>query len=402
MVKGMEQPLWQVRWVDSVEEIAAELWELCFPPPLEGVWWYRALERSGLQEQFRFLYALVFHDGEAVAIAPAFVMDVPLDIIAPPWCLPLLRLLSRLAPSLPYQRTLFIGSPCSEQGSVGSLPGVERLPLLESIQRTLPEQAKRLQAPMIVWKDFAESDGALLRTLAANHGLFAMTSYPGTVCALPEDKESYLRTLSGSRRHQLKKKWRRSASAVAVEMSVLQQPDAESLQEIHALFEQTYQRAETKFERLNSAFFQWIALSPPAHFLLLREKESKDLLAFMLCFRFPGYVVNKFVGFDYQRPREWLLYFRLWEAAVDWALANGARFIQSGQTVYGAKIAVGHLLVPLTNYGRHRNPVVHWIYGKIAPGISWQSLDDDLANYLQSHSLASLSTVSEEDKDKKC
>jgi len=41
--------------------------------------------------------------------------------------------------------------------------------------------------------------------------------------------------------------------------------------------------------------------------------------------------------------------------------------------------------MPLYNYGRHLNPVMHWIYKKVAAGITWQSLDEDLARFLKAH-----------------
>ena len=109
------------------------------------------------------------------------------------------------------------------------------------------------------------------------------------------------------------------------------------------------------------------------------------MIAFMLCFALGERLVNKFIGIDYARPREWLLYFRLWEAALDWALAQGFRSIQSGQTGYAPKIEMGHGLVPLTNFCRHRNPLIHYIYAAVARRISWQTLDDDLARHLKAH-----------------
>jgi len=96
-------------------------------------------------------------------------------------------------------------------------------------------------------------------------------------------------------------------------------------------------------------------------------------------------VINKFIGIDYARPKEWLLYFRLWEAVLDWSLARGAKSIQSGQTGYAPKIEMGHELIPLTNYCRHQNPLVHWIYGSVAKMVSWRSLEPDLERFLAAH-----------------
>ena len=105
----------------------------------------------------------------------------------------------------------------------------------------------------------------------------------------------------------------------------------------------------------------------------------------MLCFLLGDRVINKFIGLDYAQPRESFLYFRLWDAALDWALARGATAIQSGQTGYAPKIELGHRLMPLTNYSAHRNPLVHRLYDWAARRIDWSSLDPDLAAWVRSH-----------------
>jgi hypothetical protein len=109
------------------------------------------------------------------------------------------------------------------------------------------------------------------------------------------------------------------------------------------------------------------------------------MVAFMLCLDMGSRVINKFIGIDYRRPRDWLLYFRLWDAALEWALSRGADAIQSGQTGYAPKIETGHRLVPLTNYCAHRNPVIHAIGRAFARHITWSTLDDDLARFLKAH-----------------
>ena len=109
------------------------------------------------------------------------------------------------------------------------------------------------------------------------------------------------------------------------------------------------------------------------------------MLAFMLCFAVGPRIINKFIGIDYSRPTSWSLYFRLWDAAVDWSLARGAASIQSGQTGYSAKIECGHRLVPLNNFCRHRHTVVHAVCRAVAQTIRWQTLDRDLAAFLAAH-----------------
>ena len=379
----MPLPKYTVNWVDSESEIAPELWQAYFPAPYEGHWWYQVMERCGIQDQFTFLYAVVSDSSGTIAIAPAFVMNVPMRLVLPPAILPLANLIGHIVPSALYQRTLFIGSPCSDEGHVGMLDGVNRLAVLNSIELAMVSKAKQLQASMRVWKDFPQQYAIDFTSLNAH--LFKVVSFPGTSVELPDaTKEGYLATLKSSRRNKLKKKLRLAAES-PVDVEVIQQPDSEILNELFNLFWQTYEKGGTKFERLNRKFFDLIAAETNSHFVILREQSNGKIVAFMLCFALGDQVINKFIGIDYQQPKEWFLYFKLWEAAVDWAAGIGAKSIQSGQTGYAPKIELGNQLVPLTNYCAHLNPVINWIYAKVAKTINWDTLDADLAIYLKAY-----------------
>ena len=379
----MPLPKYTVNWVDSESEIAPELWQAYFPAPYEGHWWYQVMERCGIQDQFTFLYAVVSDSSGTIAIAPAFVMNVPMRLVLPPAILPLANLIGHIVPSALYQRTLFIGSPCSDEGHVGMIDGVNRLAVLNSIELAMVSKAKQLQASMRVWKDFPQQYAIDFTSLNAH--LFKVVSFPGTSVELPDaTKEGYLATLKSSRRNKLKKKLRLAAES-PVDVEVIQQPDSEILNELFNLFWQTYEKGGTKFERLNRKFFDLIAAETNSHFIILREQSNGKIVAFMLCFALGDQVINKFIGIDYQQPKEWFLYFKLWEAAVDWAAGIGAKSIQSGQTGYAPKIELGNQLVPLTNYCAHLNPVINWVYAKIAKTINWDTLDADLAVYLKAY-----------------
>jgi hypothetical protein len=375
-----------VQFVASEAEVPAALWDACFPPPLEGRWWYQALEASGLEDQFTFAYAVI-HDGERpIGIAPLFVMTVPLGLAVPEWLRPILAIPARTLPFLADPRTLFVGSPCGEEGTVGLLAGVDCRAVLLALQDALEAEARRRDAAMIIWKDFPAEYEDDFTWLAGERRLFRLTGFPGTTIDIPRpSKDAYYAALKSSHRTSLKRKLRRSAERVDVAVAVIQNPDDKTLAEIFALFWQTYEKAPTKFERLTRAFFESIAAKPVSYFVLLRERQSGDLIAFKLCFALGDRVIHKFIGIDYRRPRDWMLYFRLWDATLDWCLARGATSIQTGQTGYAAKLETGHRLVPLTNYCQHRGGFMHKLFGVFAKRIRWQTLDDDLARHLAAH-----------------
>ena len=378
-----------VRWVSSVDTIAVELWKKCFPPPLEGRWWYATLERSGLNDQFSFFYGVLEQNSSPIGIAPAFLMDVPLDIVAPPFIAHMLLAVSRLFPRLRFQRTLFIGSPCADEGTIGLIPGIQLRDVVVMLQDAVYDHAQNVGASAIVWKDFPDTVSDDLNVLCRDRSLFKLVSYPGTIVPrLGNSFDGYLKTLSSAKRNNLKRKIKRSRAMGELEALVIQYPEDSLLTEIFDLFWQTYQNSTIKFEQLTPEFFRLIALEAVSHFIVLRIPETGKLVAFMLCFRVGSRVINKFIGIDYRFARDWYLYFRLWEAAVEWAATGGASDLQSGQTGYCAKLDLGHKLIPLTNYCLHRNPLGHRIFSAAARYISWSTLDNDLKVFMRAHDRA--------------
>ncbi|MEI6729932.1 MAG: GNAT family N-acetyltransferase [Pseudomonadota bacterium] len=347
--------------------------------------WYNALEESKLEDQFQFLYGVVHSDGVAVAIAPAFVMNVPISQVVPQELLPIFNLLGKIIPSLLYQRTFFIGSPCSDEGTVGMIAGSDSYRILDFVQKNMSEKAKELNCPMFVWKDFPVSYNEGLSKIAVKHGLFKMVGFPGTHLHFKGD---YLSSLKSSHRYNLKKKLRISKEKVTIETSFIQNPDTDTLDQIFALFRQTYEKATIRFENLNHLFFKNIAKSDNSYFTILRDQKNGEMLAFMLCFVFEKHLINKFIGLDYKRPKDWFLYFRLWEATLKYSSELDINSIQSGQTGYKPKLELGNKLIELTHYCRHSNPIINLIYKIFAAKVSWSTLEEDLAIHIKAHPTA--------------
>ena len=377
--------MYKVEWLKSASDIADVFWDECFAAPYEGRWWYEAFESAGLDDQFEFSYALVTLNGQQVAIAPAFTMNVPIELVIPPALLPVFKGLGKLFPSMLYQRTLFIGSPCSDEGRVGMVKGADALAIFAAINQSMQVQAKQLGATMRVWKDFAGEHEAPFIALMRSQGLFHMVSFPGTSLPLEGvDKNGYMGSLKSSRRGKLKKKLNQ-ANQAPVYVEIIHQPNAAQMDEIFSLFWQTYEKGGTKFERLNRQFFEALSNYERAHYVVLRKNGTQEMLAFMLCFVEGSHIINKFIGIDYQQPKEWFLYFKLWDAAVEWSYSVGGKSIQSGQTGYAPKIELGNEMVPLSNYCRHKNPIVNFIYALVAKTINWNTLDEDLSIYVKAY-----------------
>ncbi len=384
----------KITFKETHEALDSELWQSCFRAPLEGQFWYKALENSKLEDQFTFFYGLIEYEGNNVGIIPCFVHNVPLSLVAPAIVAWPLKQLARIIPRVGYQRTLFIGSPCSDSGTIGLREGLNLTDFTASIIFACKKEAVALKAPMLVFKDFEKSDIHSLNSQCEKSGFFTLPSYPGTVVLIPEStKDAYIGGLSSSHRHNLLKKLRRSNEVLPLVTTVISNPSESELTEIFSLFLQTYEKGSTKFERLDITFFKQISLAEQSRFILQREAATGKLVTFMLGFVIGKRFINKFIGIDYSRAGKTFLYFRLFEAAIEAACNEGATEIQSGQTGYRAKLDLGHTLIPLYNHVRHQNSVINFIYKKIGSQVTWKSLDADLAYYLKAHPKAELTSL---------
>ena len=377
----------ELSWHDRTTDLPDALWQACFGPPREGLFWFRAMEAGTLAGQFKFMFGRLDADGVAIGIVPAFLFELPLQLVLPK---AIARVVVPLAVGplrrVVYQRTLFVGSVAGEEGHVGLVPGHTLQQLAPFIHGELLAKARALSAPMLIWKDFPHAYRVALDALLRDRRGFRMVSYPGT--AIPLVAGGYaalLATLRSDRRWKINDKLRRGEKKLAVTTSVVAHPGSAEIDEIFALYLQTYSRGKTKFERLTPEFFHAVAACPEATCIVQRDPASGKMLAFMLVFDLGQRVINQFIGIDYASGDGGFLYFRLFAAAYDWACTTRATVLQSGQTGYMAKLDMGHELVPLWNYGEHRNPALNWICRRVAAGLSWESLDTQLSEYLKAH-----------------
>jgi len=376
----------EIQFVAKCRDLPESLWERCFPYPLESLFWYETLETCGIDDQFQFSYALIKKDGQSVGIAPCFVHNVPMSLVAPPAMDRVLQVIAKVLPQAGYQRTLFVGSPCAEEGTIGLIPGTDLKEILEPLARAVISKARELGAPMVVFKDVPSPYRPAMEKLNNALKFFHIHSYPGTEMNLAGSNiEGYFTSLARSHRHNFRKKLRKSKEILDLETTCIKRPDDAQLQEIFGLFMQTYERGKTKFEKLTIEFFRKIRETEPAWFILQRDKKNGSLVTFMLLFELGDRMVNKFIGLDYAKSGQTFLYFRQFEAALNFAYERGMKDFQSGQTGYRAKLDLGHSLVPLHNYCRHANPLINVVYSKFARDVTWLTLDPDLGTYLAAH-----------------
>ncbi len=393
-----DMPGIEISWHTCCTDIDDAAWQRFFAPPRQGLFWFRALE-AGAGSQFAYWYGLIRQGATIAGIVPAFLFDVPLELILPPRARTALDLLAR-GPLRRARRvrTFFIGNVAGEEGALGLGEGLglgERFGVEEGLALTevctqvhdaARSKASALGASLLVWKDFPLGDREALDRLIHARGVFRIPSYPATtipvVCG---GYAAFLASQKASRRYKIKRKLSLGEATAPVDTRVVDCPDPGELGALFALFQHTYARGATQFETLAPEFFREIAAAKESRFIVLSDRATRRPVAFMLLLALGERVINQFVGIDYSLGPRAYLPFRLFARAYDWAAQQGAAVLCSGQTGYAAKLDLGHQLVPLWNYCHHANRLVNWTLARAASRIHWESLDDQLRVHHDAH-----------------
>ena len=376
----------QISWHPCCTDIDAAAWQRFLAPPRQGLFWFKALE-AGTGSQFAYWYGLVRQGAMIAGIVPAFLFDVPLELILPPRARRALDFVAR-GPLRRARcaRTFFIGNVAGEEGALGLGEALGLAEVCTQVHDAARLKASALGASLLVWKDFPLTARAALDRLIDARGVFRIPSYPATIIpVLRGGYAAFLATQKASRRYKIKRKLALGEASAPVDTRVVDCPDSGELGTLFALFQQTCARGTTQFEVLAPEFFREIAAAEESRFIVLADRATRRPVAFMLLLDLGERVINQFVGIDYSLGPRAYLPFRLFARAYDWADQQGASVLCSGQTGYSAKLDLGHQLVPLWNYCQHANRLVNWVLARAGPRLRWETLDDQLRVHHDAH-----------------
>ncbi|TAM40687.1 hypothetical protein EPN54_02450, partial [bacterium] len=185
---------------DNIDRIAEKEWDAVFGDIPESYPFYKTLENSELNE-FVFYYLVIYRDDEAVLIAPLFSMDFNLDIAVEGKLCGVIKLIRRVLPRFLISKTLFCGSPFAECGVLGIRQDFKgSLELIPLLARQLKDLAVKLNAPLIIFKDFPQERTALLDVLL-RQGFSRTKSFPAVLVDVNfRSFEEYLKSLGSSTR----------------------------------------------------------------------------------------------------------------------------------------------------------------------------------------------------------
>ena len=228
--------------------------------------------------------------------------------------------------------------------------------LAETIERIKDEQkecGKRISATVI--KDFyPESFTATDRF--TSHGYAEFYVDPNMIMPLKArwtTFDDYLNALTSKYRTKAKAALKRSSS---LEVRDLSTEDMDQLHdELYALYEQVYQRADFRLGRLDADCFFNLKRNLQECFMLKGYFVQGKLVGFQSGFFYDGWLDAHFVGIDYTLNHEYAIYQRMLYEYIQAGIQQRVNKISFGRTAMEIKSTVGAFPVDLKCYIRHRS-----------------------------------------------
>ena len=280
-------------------------------------------------------------------------------------------------PNLFSIKTLVCGIPMS-QGHIG-LAG-DHAATLAAITRRMEQLAKKVRAHILAFKDFDHADAPKLASLKKN-GFLRVDSLPTTELAVTfAGFEDYLKTLSAATRYDLKRKFKKAATA-KIEMTVAGTLDDDTLKDAYRLYRQTLDRHEIGFEIMPAAFFKLISKNMPHQAKYFLWRIDGKLVAFLFCLVSDTHFIDYFLGLDYAVAHQYHLYFVKFRDVMNWCLEHGIKKYEMGVSVYEPKRRLGFDFVPRDLYVKIRYRWLHPFFRGICALLRFDNFDPELRQW---------------------
>jgi Acetyltransferase (GNAT) domain len=373
-----------VRLFNSVAAIPQHVWDNLFPGAAEDWAYYRAIE-SCPPGNFRFAVIAVLGSDRILAAAPIFRTSYELHTSLQGRTRRFADRLARRVPRLLRLPVMVLGSPLLDRCDIGVDPGVkhgQRSALLQALLDGLQEHAAKERITLLGLKDVSNRDSQEFHSVFASRGFARIANVPIAYIDLPSNEEAYLASLPKKTANYLRRKFK-----TLPRLKVDYRDSAAGLeQELHALYEATRINSKVQygdFDQLHPHYFQAVLESCKGNSQLILCWSGDALVSFLLCMVGKHEVVPKYVGMRYPDARELNLYFINCLMLFRFAFEQGIKRVRLGSTSYNVKLLLGANLEKSWIYFRHLNPVVNWVFHRLAPLMDYEKNDPELRKLTQ-------------------
>ena len=349
---------YKVRIVRKISEIPAEEWNKVFPDVMESYYFFKTLDESNF-DQFSFYYILIYDKDTLVGSTNCFLMNFPLDIAVTGKFRVVIDFIKKLLPHVLNPRILICGLPMGE-GRIG-IAG-EPQAVINAISKGMEQIACQEKAGIIAFKDFRLSYKKILdKFLGAD--FIRIDSLPSTDMDINfASFDEFLKSLSNVSRSGLKRKFKQIDGKVKIDLEITDKLDNSALDEIYALYLQTYNKQELGLEKLPKAFFENISKNMPFETKFFLWRIEQRIVAFAFCLASGDYFIDYYLGFDYAIAHQYHLYSVRFRGLMNWCIENKMKKYEMGATSYEPKRRLGFNFILLYIYAKHRNKFFNPIF----------------------------------------
>lgn len=353
----------------SIAEVSRDEWDACCPGGIETHDYLRAVETAGLAG-FDWRYAVAREHGALIAVAPAFLTIYSLDTTLTGATRQIAQQVASVAPGALKLRLACLGSPCTENAAISfhpQLPQERRSAVFQELLSGFERAAAEAACGLVAIKDFAIGQGWRAEEVLRAKRYGAVASMPTARLDIDfDDVQQYLNRFSASTRKDMRRKLK-AQDHVTIET----RRDLKGWeQQVLALYRDTLERAELKFEELTMAYFCDVLSNMGDRARCILYLVEGELLAANLLVQNKTTLLDKFFVMDAERGRAHNLYFLSWFNNINLCLDEGLRCYVAGQAGYANKLRLGCVLDPTRTYFRHRNAVMNSVLRFAAPMLS--------------------------------
>lgn len=336
----------------SAAKFDETLWDKLLPGDAESYRYHLAFEIGGA-EGFKTGYVAVKRGGVIVCIAPYFITNYRLDTTTQGTLKNILSKIRDYLPNLFSVRLLCVGSPVTDSCKVAIASDYPfDGDMLVALNTELEKIADRENIGVIAYKDVIEQQAVKFKAPLEKLGFTEVANMPVASNIIQYSSlDEYLDSLSYSMRKNLRRKLK-SKQHVRIEEYEGAPPDIDA---IYALYLQTYEQSELKFEKLTLDFFESIVGLMPNNTRFVLYFAENQLVAFNCLLHRDGVLLDKYIGMQQALAKKYNIYFLSWLHNVEMCIRDGFHTFQSGQASYETKLHLGATLMPTSIFFRHRN-----------------------------------------------
>jgi predicted N-acyltransferase len=377
-------PLGVARVLSLADLQNSEEWKKAFVGKCKDHRFYEIVEQT-LDSKFEHSYLLLEDKaGQVRAIQPLFFVQQNL-VDGIPALRAAVDAIRRRFPRFLTMRVLMVGNAAGE-GHLSTCAPEDEDWVANALHATLKTYAKRSRVSLVVFKDFPAKYRHALRNFSATD-YTRVPSMPMTELQLRyTDFDHYLSTLGASTRKDLRRKFRKTATASPISLEVLTDLTP-YVDEVYPLYLQVHERSPLKFERLTKGYLCSLGQQMPERTRFFIWRQNGKAIAFSVALVHGGTIYDDYLGLDYSVALDLHLYFYTLRDIISWSLAQGLDRYRSSPLNYHPKLHLGCDLFPLDLYVMHTAAWLNPIFRQALKFLEPTRHDPVLKRFRNAHEL---------------